>query len=324
MDWGALMNHLVAGQPLRSMTTLKAGGPAEWFAVAPTKGILAELSRAAHQGKIPLTILGWGSNLLPADAGVRGLVVWNRARKMVISRTGEVEFDTGCGFQDVFLRCAQAGLRGLEYAVGIPGTLGGALVSNAGAYRSQVSEFITELEVIEEGELKWVPPSHLQFSYRDSILRRPVPPPLVVLSVRMQLPAGDPHAIYAEARDYQRQRISKQPPPASAGSFFKNVNDPDLAHRLPSLPPALREAGVVPSGYLIQEAGLQGYRHEGAMLSRRHANFIVNTGSASATAIRQLADIAKTTVRGQFGVELEEEVLMIGDWTGYQPATFMP
>ncbi|MCC7231183.1 MAG: hypothetical protein IT203_12390, partial [Fimbriimonadaceae bacterium] len=114
-----------------------------------------------------------------------------------------------------------------------------------------------------------------------------------------------PKAIYDEAREYQRQRISKQPPSASAGSFFKNVNDPDLAQTLPGLSDGMREAGVVPAGFLIEAVGLKGFRMGGAMQGARHANFILNVGNATATEIRRLALFTKGKVRETFGVELE-------------------
>ena len=256
--------------------------------------------------------------MLPSDKGVPGLVILNQARRIAAAKTGEVIADTGCSFQELFLKTAQAGLRGLEFAVGIPGTLGGALVSNAGAYRSCVSEFLTGLEIVVGGERKWVEPSWMHFSYRDSVLRRPHPPQAAVIRVRMQLPQGDPLAIYHEAREYQRQRISKQPPPASAGSFFKNVNDHALAARLDTLPAGPKAAGVVPAGYLIEAVGLKGFRMGGAMFGRRHANFILNVCNASASDIRRLAEFGNSKVEEQFGVALEEEVLYLGDWSGWE------
>jgi UDP-N-acetylmuramate dehydrogenase len=304
--------------PLRHYTTLRAGGPAEEFTTVHSADELAQAATYAQNHGLHATILGWGSNVLPSDAGVNGLVILNLARRIAVAKSGEVVADTGCGFQELFLKTAQSGLRGLEFAVGIPGTLGGALVSNAGAYRSCVSEFLTGIEVVVEGERKWVEPSWMEFSYRDSLLRRPNPPQAVMLRVAMKLAEGDPKAIYDEAREYQRQRISKQPPSPSAGSFFKNVNDPELAASLDTLPEPLKKAGVVPAGYLIEAAGLKGFRIGGAMLGVRHANFILNVRNASAMDIRQLARHARHTVREKFGVELEEEVLYLGDWGAYE------
>jgi UDP-N-acetylmuramate dehydrogenase len=125
----------------------------------------------------------------------------------------------------------------------------------------------------------------------------------------MQLRGGDSKKIYDDAREYQRQRIAKQPPPASAGSFFKNVDDRALAESLEALPPPLKEKGVVPSGYLIEAVGLKGHRLGGAILGPLHANFIVNIGGATATNIRDLAELAKRAVFEEFGVRMEEEVL---------------
>jgi UDP-N-acetylmuramate dehydrogenase len=301
--------------PLRCFTTLRAGGAAEQFVEVLSVDELAEAAIHAQKQGIMATVLGWGSNILPSDRGLPGLTILNLAQSIKVAKTGEVIADTGCSFQELFLKTAQNRLSGLEFAVGIPGTLGGALVSNAGAYRSCVSEFLTGIEVVADGERKWVEPAWMQFSYRDSLLRRANPPQAVMLRVSMQLPQGQAKQIYDEARDYQRQRISKQPPSPSAGSFFKNVYDQELANSLESLPEPLKKAGVVPAGYLIEAAGLKGYRVGGAMLGVRHANFVLNVRNATARELRKLAAHARKVVRSKFGVELEEEVLYLGDWS---------
>lgn len=287
------------------------------FSACDTLVELETVVRYSHSRNQPLTLLGSGSNVLPSDQGVPGCTVVNRARAITVEGQ-EVTAETGCLLQDLFLRTAQNSLAGLEFAVGIPGTLGGALVSNAGAYRSNISEFLLSMEIQENGERRWVEPSFMEFAYRDSVLRRPNPPSFVLLQVRLKLPRGNAKAIYDEARDYQRQRISKQPSPASAGSFFKNVNSQRLADSLDNLPERLRGTGVVPAGYLIEKAGLKGYRHKGAMFGERHANFILNVGNASASAIRELAELGKATVQKQFDILLEEEVLYLGDWSQWR------
>lgn len=306
---------------LAPFTTLRAGGNAKRFAIARTVDDLAEGAQWAQLWSESMTVLGRGSNVLPSDEGVPELVIINRADTITVHEDGTVDADTGCSFQDLFLKTAQHGLAGLEFAVGIPGTLGGALVSNAGAYRSNVSEFLTELEIVLEGKRQWVDPSWMQFSYRDSILRQPIKPQACVLRVRLKLPVGNQKAIYDEARDYQRQRIGKQPPSASAGSFFKNVTDPVLATRLPSLPAPLRQKGIVPAGYLIEACGLKGFRLGGASVGQRHANFLLNLGGATATEIRSLAEHVKSEVGAKFGVGLEEEVLYLGDWSNFAPTS---
>lgn len=305
------------GRSLRLFTTLKAGGRAEAFTACRTRDELAAAAIYAQTHGMRTTVLGWGSNILPSDAGVPGFVLLNLASEIQLREDGLVEVDAGTGFQDLWLKTAQANRAGLEFAVGIPGTVGGALVSNAGAYRSNVSEFLTELEVVREGRREWVSPGVMEFAYRDSVLRRPDAPQMVVLAARMRLPAGNPLEMYNEARDYQRQRIGKQPPSASAGSFFKNVYDQALADQLDNLPERLRSAGVVPAGYLIEQVGLKGRRYGGAMIGARHANFLLNVGGATATELRRLAEHAIAQVRERYRVTLEEEVLYLGDWSAW-------
>lgn len=301
---------------LRPYTTLRAGGPAELFVECWNIEELAQVAEYAHEGGHAITFLGAGSNILPSDQGVPGITAVNRANSITISGD-QVVADAGCSFQELFLKTAQVGLGGLEFAVGIPGSLGGALVSNAGAYRSNVSEFLTELEIVEFGQRKSVGPEKMEFAYRDSILRRSQSVSIALLQAKMTLPRKNQKDIYDEAREYQRQRISKQPAPASAGSFFKNVYSQELADSLDNLPERLRAGGVVPAGYLIEKAGLKGYRHNGAMFGARHANFVLNVGNANATSIRQLAEIGKRLVLERFKVTLEEEVLYLGDWSSW-------
>ncbi|MBX3096545.1 MAG: UDP-N-acetylmuramate dehydrogenase [Fimbriimonadaceae bacterium] len=299
-------------------TTLRAGGPAEWFLVVRSADEFANALIGAFDQGIDAIPVGWGSNMLVSDLGLSGLTILNLACQIVFGTEGEVIVDTGIGFQNLFIACAQRNLGGLEFAVGIPGTLGGALVSNAGAYRSNVSEFIEELEVVDHGERKWVKPEFMGFRYRDSILRQETRLPISVLRVKMRLPTKPGKDIYDEARDYQRQRISKQPASASAGSYFKNVYDRELAEQLPQLRGDLKAAGVVPAGVLIEAVGLKGARFRGGMLGARHANFLLNVGGANATDLRHLTEFAQKRVRDAFDVELEPEVLFLGDWSQFE------
>ena len=304
---------------LRSLTSLRTGGKAERLAFCHSlEDCGAHATAAQREGEHP-TILGWGSNILPSDQGVPGLTLVNRSSHIFMREDGSVVADCGALFQELFLFTAQRGLKGLEFAVGIPGSIGGALVSNAGAYRSNVSEFLTELVVATDGEVKTVSPEIMRFSYRDSVLRQEVSPSIVLLQAVFKLETGIPKVIWDEARDNQRQRIGKQPTPASAGSFFKNVTSISLAESLETLPPRMREAGIVPAGYLIEAVGLKGCRHRGAMMGERHANFMLNVGGATATSIRSLAQHVKRKVFDRFGFELEEEVLYLGDWSKFQP-----
>jgi len=299
--------------PLHEYTTLQTGGKARYFVKVTNIEVFALIASLAQQWHIPHWILGSGSNLLPSDSGVPGLVIFNACTRIELDN--DLYAETGCWFQDLYLKSAQRGLAGLEFAVGIPGTLGGALVSNAGAYRANIAERLSNIEIVENGERRWVKPSYLQFGYRESILRKPNAPSIALLAVRLKLEPGDSKRIYDLAREYQRQRISKQPPQASAGSFFKNVEDKAFAESLDLLPEKLKEAGVVPAGFLIEHAGLKGARCGRAIISKKHANFICNLGGATATQIATLANRAKTAVYEKYGVRLEEEVLYFGDWS---------
>lgn len=289
----------LANVNLAPLTTLKAGGVAEKLLFARTVDDLARAVIAVQSESGQLTVLGSGSNVLPSDAGLSGYTVVNLCNKIEIIEETTVLADCGCAFQDFFLKCVQAGFGGVEFAVGIPGTLGGALVSNAGAYRSNVSTHLTRLEVAVGGERRWVDPAFMQFAYRDSILRRPSPPSCALLRAEFKLPKGDRKKSYDLARDFQRQRISKQPAPASAGSFFKNVENTAFAQTLERLPAPLQEAGVVPSGFLIEEAGLRGYRLGRSRIARRHANFILNTGGGDCDKHKRSGRVRKEDSLGQ-------------------------
>lgn len=301
--------------PLRPFVTLRAGGPAERFCRARTAAELIEAFRWATDKGFAITVLGSGSNVLPSDRGVVGLVIINKACRIEIADDGTIEAETGCLLQELFLKSAQAGLSGLEFAVGIPGTLGGALASNAGAYRRCISEHIVALEICDAEGVRAVPRDWMGFSYRHSRLREKDLPPFVVTRVRFKLPKGNPREIYQQAKEWQIQRIMKQPKLASAGSFFKNVYDKTLAESLPNLPEAMKEAGVVPAGFLIEACGFKGYYGDKVWVGSQHANFILNAKNAKASEIRSLVELIKARVRSRFNVSLEEEVIYIGRWS---------
>ncbi len=298
--------------PLAPYSTLRVGGRAEWLVEIRDLDTLAQAAMICQEIGAPHQVIGSGSNLLVSDKGAPGITIVNLCSKI---RFAELLFaETGVWFQDLFLFAAQRGLAGLEFAVGIPGTLGGALVSNAGAYQASIANYLSSVEIVEGGERRWVEPAHLRFSYRNSVLREQPNSGIVLLSAAFELKRGDPKAIYDAAREFQRQRIAKQPPHASAGSFFKNIHDKQLAESLERLPKHLKEAGRVPAGFLIELCGLRGQRIDGACISSRHANFVCNLGGASANDLRALAELAKHKVFEKFGVWLEEEVLYFGDW----------
>lgn len=309
------MRGWVERAPLAPFTTLKTGGAADYLRIVRSADEFAEAWEQARAEGYRRTVLGWGSNVLPADAGVAGAVVVNAARSIRIAGTGEVLAETGCSMQDLCLATLQKGLAGLAFAVGIPGTLGGALVSNAGAYRGEVSDHLQEIEILEDGQRRWVGKEWMEFGYRDSKMRRAGNVDAALLRVRFLLPQASQKTLYDEARNYQRQRIGKQPPTPSAGSFFKNVTDLELAARLEGLPPLLKGLGKIPAGFLIESLGLKGAQQGGAMVGKRHANFLLNVGDATASDIRALARRVQKEVFDAYGVRLEEEVLYLGRWS---------
>ncbi len=305
--------RLYADVPLASSTYLQVGGTADFFCKADHLDTLAELSAAAQRFSLPLLLLGEGTNALVSDRGVRGLVVINACCRAEF-RGERVEVETGHNLMSLFVKSLERSLSGLEFAVGIPGTVGGALVSNAGAYRSNMDVLVREVEVVEGGERRRVSPEWMEFQYRDSRLRSGKREPAALLSAVLELASGNRRAIRMKAKDYQYQRILKQPWEPSAGSFFKNVLSQELAQTLPGLSEGMRKAGVVPAAFLSEACGLKGFRIGGAAVSPRHANFIVNRGGATASEIQAAALQVKRSVFERFGVTLEEEVMRLGDW----------
>ena len=312
----ALGDALKRAEPMARHTTLKVGGPARWFWAASDVETLARVLDVCTQCEIPYLFIGHGSNLLMSDRGYDGLVIQNRCKGCVVGE--ETHAESGVSFGSLFLQTARAGFGGLEWAIGIPGTVGGALVSNAGAYRGNVGPLVRSVRVFADGRDQVVGPEWMEFSYRDSRLRRSGVGRTVILSCVLGLTErGDPDEILARAKEYQAQRRTKQPYAPSAGSFFKNVVDQSLAESLPGLPAGMKAAGVVPAGFLSEACGLKGLGVGGAQVSEKHANFLINAGGAAASDLRTLAARVRTAVRERFGVTLEEEVLYVGDWSDW-------
>ncbi len=325
MEMDARLTEMLGGslkqnEPMARHTTLKVGGPARWFWQASDVETLAQVLAACTETGLPYLFIGHGSNLLMSDAGYTGLVIQNRCKGCIVGN--ETHAESGVSFGSLFLQTARAGYAGLEWAIGIPGTVGGALVSNAGAYRGNIGPLVSSVRVFSNGKDQTVGPEWMEFSYRDSRLRRSGIDGTVVLSCTLVLTErGDPEMIVAQAKEYQAQRRAKQPYAPSAGSFFKNVQNQTLAESLDTLPAGMKAAGVVPAGFLSEACGLKSLRVGGAEVSEKHANFLVNAGGATASDLRALAGQVKSIVFEKFGVMLEEEVLYVGDWSGWQDGT---
>jgi UDP-N-acetylmuramate dehydrogenase len=291
--------------PLARYTAARLGGPAQALLEAQTTAELVELVSFCWKESFPYTLLGDGSNILVSDAGVRGLVIINRARQ---TRFDEHAYppllwaESGANFGLLARQAAQRGLSGLEWAAGIPGTLGGAVIGNAGAHGGELAQNLCLAEILHRMDVgrvgepqreEW-PVEKLDFTYRSSLLKRN-PGNFVVLAGLLQLQRGDPQAIRERMDELVAYRRRTQPPGASTGSMFKN-------------PPGDY------AGRLIEAAGLKGVRVGDAQISPLHANFFINQGNATAADFYALIQQARRTVAEKFAVQLELEIELIGEW----------
>lgn len=285
-------------QPLARYTAFRIGGPADLLVTADNVQALRGAVLLAWECQVPCLVLGGGSNVLVSDAGVRGLVVLNRARRVTFGEL-RVRAESGASFSTVARQCVTRGLAGLEWAASIPGTVGGAVAGNAGAWGGDVASTLVQATVlVSGGSVSEWPVERFEYGYRTSALKRRPPEPMpqtIVLAADFALREGDQDALEAQVAAMAARRKSTQPPGASCGSVFKN-------------PPGDH------AGRLVEAAGLKGTRKGGAEISTAHANFIVNDGHASAADVQALIDQARQAVRAQFGVSLELEMERLGEW----------
>jgi UDP-N-acetylmuramate dehydrogenase len=287
-------------EPLSRHVTFGVGGPADLYLIAENEDQLRLAYAAARRHGVAVFIFGSGSNILVGDGGVRGLTIENRTADVDgPSPNGAgfwVRVASGVSFAALARRLSSAGYSGIEWACGIPGSLGGAVVSNAGAYEWSLKDVLKGARLADpEGEIIEALPEQLGLSYRHSIFTSDAAPDRVVLSVDLRLQRGDPAELKARVRELDAQRKAAQPPGRNCGSVFKN-------------PPQH------PSWWYIEQAGLRGHQVGNAKFSDQHANFILNLGGARAADIVTLMELAQSRVREQFGIELQPEVAMVGEF----------
>ena len=288
-------------EPLARFTTMRVGGPADLFATAHNAFELRALVRFARQREVPHLILGRGSDLVISDRGIRGLVIQDRAEG---SRFDGQRYtaDAGVPMARAATETQRAGLTGLEFGLAIPGTVGGAVWANAGAHESDVAGILESARVLDAtGSESVVPVGELGLAYRDSRFKHASGegPPELILDATFQLAPADPDVIKERLDEIRRWRQAHQPLGLpSAGSVFRNP-DGDSA------------------GRLIEAAGLKGFRIGGAVVSEKHANFIVNDQKGTAGDVRRVGDHVRDVVAQQTGVELVYEVEFVGDWEGW-------
>ncbi len=279
---------------LAPYTTFKIGGVADYFFVAETKEDLVRAIKTAREFKLPFFLLAGGSNLLVSDKGFKGLVIKFQISKFKIQNS-RVVAEAGVMLRELINASAKLGLDGFEWLAGIPGTVGGAIRGNAGAFGKSMADLVKTVEVLEIGsklEIKNYKPEDCQFSYRSSIFKKRKN--LVILSVEIQLKKGNKKEIGKNIKRYLDYRKEKHPLNLpSAGSIFKNPEDSS-------------------AGKLIESCGLKGKKIGQVQISEKHANFIVNLGKAKAEDILKLISLAKQKVKEKFGIELEEEIQFLG------------
>ena len=282
-------------ESMKKHTTFRIGGPADIFAVPDTIEKAAKIIGICREQKVPFYVIGNGSNLLVSDQGYKGVVVQVYKNLSAIEIKGDIiTAQAGAMLSVIAKKAMAASLTGFEFASGIPGTVGGAAVMNAGAYGGEMKQVLTEVTVLtREGELRRIPSEELKLGYRYSVIPEKG---WIVLEAKLKLHRGDYDMIRARMDELKEKRVEKQPLELpSAGSTFK------------------RPEGYF-AGKLIMDAGLRGFSVGGAQVSEKHCGFVVNTGEATAKDVRDLIREVSRQVKTKFGVELEPEVKMLGEF----------
>jgi UDP-N-acetylmuramate dehydrogenase len=290
-------NRVLFDEQMSQHTTFRIGGPADVFVMPENYEQIREVLRLCKEEKLPFFVLGNGSNLLVSDSGYRGVIIQMDRNMEEIRLDGEeIHACAGALLSSVAVAARNASLTGFEFAGGIPGTIGGAAVMNAGAYGGELKDVLKEVTVMtREGEILTIPAEKMEMGYRTSIIKTAG---YLVLEAVISLKKGDEEAIRATMKDLSERRTEKQPLDyPSAGSTFK------------------RPEGYF-AGKLIMDSGLRGYRVGGAQVSEKHCGFVINAGGATAEDVRSLMDHVIRVVREKYGVTLEPEVKFLGDFNG--------
>lgn len=282
-------------EPMKKHTTFRVGGPADLLVCPKTATEIAEILKLCRAAEVPYFIIGNGSNLLVSDAGYRGVILKIFKNMNEIRIDGDrIYADAGALLSTVSRKAMEAGLAGMEFASGIPGTLGGACVMNAGAYGGEMKDILESVNVLtDQGEIRTLSVEELELGYRYSVIKDRGD---IVLEAVLHLQEGDREQIAARMQELKEKRVEKQPLEyPSAGSTFK------------------RPEGYF-AGKLIQDAGLRGYRVGGAQVSEKHCGFVINTGDATAADVMELIRNVQDKVYERFQVRMEPEVKFLGEF----------
>lgn len=311
-------DRLKEDESLAKHVNIRIGGPADFYVEARSSGEIVDAAVTATADGLPFVVFGGGSNTLPSDEGFRGLVIQaaNRAWRIEDER---VYAEAGVPSAFLARKTAEAGLTGLEWAISLPGTIGGAVRGNAGCFGGETKDAVVAVEAlrVEGGKAKRVTyaKGELDFGYRDSAFKRSGE---VILSATFELAPAPKEECLAKLDAVLSQRKLEQPSDnPSAGCMFKNYRykeEEDIAklkERL-DVPEAFLKAKRIPAGWLIEQADLKGKKVGGAQVSDKHGNFLVNLGNATASDVLQLISLIKMKIRDEYGVQLEEEVQLLG------------
>lgn len=288
-------DRVLEAEPMNRHTTFRIGGPADWFVIPKNTEEIRTLTGVCKEEKIPYFILGNGSNLLVSDNGYQGVIIQlYRNFGQITLEENEIKAQAGALLSGIAAVARDGALTGFEFAGGIPGTLGGAVVMNAGAYGGEMKDVLKEVTVLTpSGEILTLQAEELHMGYRTSVIKEAG---YIVLEAVISLEKGDPEAIRSRMQELSGMRTSKQPLSyPSAGSTFK------------------RPEGYF-AGKLIMDSGLRGYQVGGAQVSEKHCGFVINTGSATAKDVTTLMADVQRIVMEKFGVKLEPEVKFLGEF----------
>ncbi len=310
-------NKIKTNFPLAQFSTFKIGGPAEFFVELETKEEVEEAWNWAKEKNVDVTVLGGGSNVLISDNGIKGLVIKLHNQKLEFSNN-EVLCGAGVIVWDLVARAFEKDLSGIEWSIGIPGSVGGAIRGNAGAHGGSYDKVIQSVLVFDSVTSEWKTFENKDcgFEYRSS--RFKTEPHYIIWEVNLKLSKIENKSeVEKIILDYKKYRTDSQPKEPSAGCIFKNLFISDIEAANPELAKQIIEAGKVRggkvgAGYLVEKLGLKGAKLGGAQVSEKHANFIVNSNNAKASDVHELAQDVKTQVFSTFNIPLEEEVQLLG------------
>ena len=292
--YGCTARPLLINEPMSRHTSFKIGGPADLMAMPSNEEELCKLLKRAAEHNVHVTLVGNGSNLLVRDKGIRGLVIkLGNMLNTIEADENSITFGSGVSLALASKKAADLGFTGMEFAVGIPGSIGGAVYMNAGAYDGEMANVVSAVRTVDsQGNVKVLSKGEMCFGYRKTALQGS---DLIVTAVTVSMPKGEVSEILAKMADFSQRRISKQPLELpSAGSMFK------------------RPPGYF-AGTLIDQTGLKGYTVGGVQVSTKHAGFVVNIGGATAADVLQLIKDVQNKVMAEHGVMLHPEVLIIGE-----------